>query len=688
MNETALSADLVSGEADIFEGRLVRKDLVLKLRGAFNVPIYVLEFLLGRYCNSNDLDAIREGLDHVRSFLTEHYARPDEAEQIKAKTKQRGTFKVIDKFVVRLSESEDRYWGELVNLNIKNINLADSLLDQYPMVVGDGVWAEIELGYDPSVIQAMKIRPFYVAHFKPIQLTRFNISEITDARARLDREAWLDLILRSVGLEPEHFDHRLKMLLLTRLIPYVEANYNLVELGPRGTGKSFVYEQISPYATLVSGGKATVAQLFVNNANGRMGLVGLWDVVAFDEVGGMKMSEGDAIQIFKGYLESGFFSRGKQQYTAQGSVAFLGNINFDVRSAGQARHLFEPFPEKMQDLAFLDRLHAYVPGWEIPKMKPEFFTTSFGLMVDYFAAFLREQRKTSYVDLVERDFRFGSSLNARDVKAVKKTVSGLTKLLHPGGEPSKTELEEYAMLGLELRRRVKEQLKRMGGVEYHATNLSMISNETGKESIVTLGESGSASLIPGGLSEAGVVYAAGADPETGKATIFRLEATAPSGTGKAHLVGGGGGVLKQAFEIATGYLRKHGAELISSKSPRELDLHLQATNILNSSAGSNIATGMALALASAIAGIPVRESLVVLGGLTLQGAPVGLAGFADILQVVADAGAQRVLVPVENRRDISLMPAEILDKLDLMFYGDPKTAINKGLSDLGHAALG
>lgn len=463
----------------------------------------------------------------------------------------------------------------------------------------------------------------------------------------------------------------------------MEANYNLIELGPRGTGKSFVFEQISPFATLVSGGRASVAQLFVNNANGRLGLVGLWDVVAFDEVGGMRLQEGDAIQIFKGYMESGMFSRGKQQYTAQGSMVFLGNINFDVRSGGYARNLFEPLPEKMQDLAFLDRIHAYLPGWDIPKMKPEYFTTSYGLMVDFFAAFLREQRKTSYVDLIEDQFRFGSSLNARDVKAVKKTVSGFVKLLHPAGDPSTAELEEYAMLGLELRRRVKEQLKRMGGIEYHATSLSIISRANGMEKIAALPETNTNDLIPSGLMEAGVAYAAGLDNGSGKACIFRLEATALSGTGKAQLVGGGGATLRAAFEIASGYVRKHGSEILSTQSPRDLDLRLQATNVLNASDGADVATGMALALVSAIARVPVREQTVVLGGLTLQGVPIGLTGFADILQVVADAGAQRVLVPVENRRDISMMPAEILDKIDLIFYGDPKTAFSKGLNDAG-----
>ncbi len=684
-----MSSDLAAPAVglDAFEGRLVRKDLVLQLKGAFNVPIYVLEFLLGRYCGSNDVEAIREGLEHVRSFLTDHYARPDEAEQIKAKTKQRGTFKVIDKLIVRLSESEDRYWGELVSLNIKNVNVNDQLLADYPMIVGDGVWAEVELGYDPSIVSQTKIRPFYVSSFKPIQLTRFRLDEIVEARARLDREEWLDLLLRSVGLEPDHFDFRLKLLLLVRLIPFVEANYNLVELGPRGTGKSFVFEQISPFATLVSGGKASVAQLFVNNANGRIGLVGLWDVVAFDEVGGMKLSEADAIQIFKGYMESGLFSRGKQQYSAQGSMVFLGNINFDVRAAGQARHLFEPFPDKMQDLAFLDRLHAYLPGWEVPKMKQEFFTKSYGLMVDYFAAFLREQRKTSYVDLLERDFRFGSAFNARDVKAAKKTVSGLVKLLHPAGDVKSEYLGEYVQLAVELRRRVKEQLKRMGGIEYHATNLSVISKETGTETIVSLGESGSASLIPSGLQEPGVVYAGGFDAATSKACIYRLEATAHAGSGKGRLLGTGGGPLKEAFDIALAYVKKHSAEIVANRNPRDLDLALQATNVLNASDGSNVATGMALALVSALARVPVREQVVVLGGLTLQGAPIGLTGFADILQVVADAGAQRVLVPVENRREVSMMPPEVLDKVDLVFYGEPKTAFTKGLSDAAPATV-
>ena len=539
--------DIARAAFEAFEGRLVRKDLVLTLKGAFNVPIYVLEFLLGRYCGSNDIEAIKAGLEHVRDFLSTHYARPDEAEQIKAQTKQRGTFRIIDKLIVRLQESEDRYWGELVNLNIKNINVSDELLDAQPMLIGDGIWAEIELGYDGSITHKGIVRPFFIQSLKPIQLTRFDKDEFVRGRAAMNRADWMRLLLRSVGLEPDHFSHRLQMLLLCRLIPFVENNYNVVELGPRGTGKSFVFEQISPYATLVSGGKASVAQLFVNNATGRMGLVGIWDVVAFDEVGGMRLSDSDAIQIFKGYMESGMFSRGKQQYTAQGSMVFLGNINFDVNAAPRSRHLFEPFPDGMQDLTFLDRVHAYIPGWEIPKMRTEYFTTEYGLMVDYFAAYLRDARKTSYVDLPERYLRFGSALNARDSRAVKKTVSGLIKLLHPDGEPTREEVTEYVTIGLELRRRVKEQLRKMGGIEFHATGLSYLPADQGSEVIVALPESGSSEVIPSGQLEPGVVFVAGLDEENDKVALWRLETSVGRGGGKGGLLGRGGGIVKQSL---------------------------------------------------------------------------------------------------------------------------------------------
>lgn len=664
-----------------FEGRLVRKDLVLQLKGAFNVPVYVLEFLLGRYCASSDIDAITEGLGHVRDYLSTHYARPDEAEQIKAQAKQRGSFRIIDKFVVRLQANEDRFLGELVNLNIKDVNVADKLLEEHPMLIGDGIWAEIELGYDGSIISKGTVRPFYVNELKPIQLTRFKKDDFISARRVMSREGWIDLLVRSVGLEPDHFDHRVKLLILCRLIGFVENNYNVVELGPRGTGKSFVYEQISPYATLVSGGKASVAQIFVNNASGRLGLVGNWDVVAFDEVGGMRFSDGDAVQIFKGYMESGMFSRGRQQFTAQGSIALLGNINFDVRTAGRGRHLFEPFPEEMQDLAFLDRVHAYLPGWEIPKMRVEFFTRDFGLMVDYFAAYLRESRKTSYVDMCEKYVRFGSALNARDSKAVKKTASGLIKLLHPNGDPSAAEVEEYAILGLELRRRVKEQLKKMGGIEYHATALSMTPLTGGAEVVVPLPESGSGDVIAAGAMEPGAVYVAGLEDGTDKVAVWRLETLVSNGTGKGSLLGQGGGLMKQSFEVAYSFVRRHQKELFSNRDLGDLDIRLQPNPVIAGAVPASIATGMAVALVSALSGVPVREQLVVLGGLTLQGVPVGLTGFADILQVIADAGARRVLVPVENRREVAMMPGEVLDKIDLVFYGDPKTAISKALQE-------
>lgn len=674
-------AGLSSGVESVFEGRLVRKDLVLALKGAFNVPIYVLEFLLGRYCGSNDLEAIKEGLEHVRDYLSTHYARPDEAEQIKAQAKQRGNFRVIDKLTVRLSASEDRFLGELSNLNIKDISVADQFLDDHPMLIGDGVWAEVDLGYDGSIIHKGVVRPFYIAGFKPIQLTTFQRDDFIQARQQMTREEWMRLLIRSVGLEPDHFDHRLQMLLLCRLIGFVENNYNLVELGPRGTGKSFVFEQISPYATLISGGRASVAQIFVNNASGRIGLVGNWDVVAFDEVGGMKLAETDAIQIFKGYLESGMFNRGRQQYTAQGSITFLGNINFDVRTAARSRHLFEPFPDAMQDLAFLDRIHAYLPGWEVPKMRVEFFTKEFGLMVDYFAAYLRDSRKTSYADIADRYFRFGLALNARDTKAAKKTTSGLIKLLHPAGDPTVEEVREYATLGLELRRRVKEQLKKMGGVEYHATALSLIPSDGSPEFIVSLPESGSGELIPKGSLEPGTVFVAGIEDGSDKVALWRLETSVSGGSGKASLLAQGGGLMKQCFEVAYAFVKRHQRELFSNRELNDLDIRLQPNAIVGGGNASNITTGMAVAIVSAVTGMPVREQLVVLGGLTLQGAPIGLTGFADILQVVAEAGAQRVLVPVENRREVSVMPAEILDKIDLIFYADPKTAINKAFKE-------
>jgi ATP-dependent Lon protease len=678
MNVTANDALVGS----MFEGRLVRKDLVLQLKGAFNVPIYVLEFLLGRYCSSNDIDAIRDGLDLVRDYLTRHYARPDEAETIKYKAKERGSFTIIDKLIVHLNDAEDQYLGELASLNIKNVFVEKSLLDAHPMVIGDGVWAEIELGYDGTRTHGKKIRPFFVVDLKPIQLTRFRIDEFVDARKLINRDAWIRLLLRSIGIEPDYFDDRTRMLLLSRLIPFVENNYNAVELGPRGTGKSFVYEQISPYATLVSGGKASVAQLFVNNTTGKMGLVGLWDVVAFDEVAGMRLEDSDAIQIFKGYMESGMFSRGKHQLSAQGSIVYLGNINFDVHTSGRARHFFEPFPEAMQDLAFLDRVHAYVPGWEIPKMKPEFFTREYGLMVDYFAAFLRESRKTSYVDLLEKRFRFGSSLNARDAKAVKKTVSGYVKLLHPGGDPSDAEIAEYLHLAIEGRRRVKEQLRKMGGVEYHATNLSYIDNETGIETIVNVREANSSSLIPAAQLEPGVVFAANYEKATEKVAIYRLEAISGTGSGKMILVTQGGGSIKQGFDIASGFVRKHAGEMFANTNLREIDLSLQPNPLTNATGEADIAMGMAVAMSSAITGIPALAGLIVLGGLTLQGVPLHVEAFADVLQVIAEAGARRVLVPVENRREVALVPSEILDKIDLIFYGDPKSGVNKALAHI------
>jgi ATP-dependent Lon protease len=465
---------------DAYTGRVVRKDLVRQVKVGANVPVYVLEFLLGKYCASDDPAAIATGLQVVNQSLRENFIRPDESEKAKAELKRKGQHRLIDKVDVRLVASEDKFWAHLANFGDKHVNIPEDVVYKYDRLLGGGVWCQLDLLYNVYDDEAHK-RPFYIRALKPIQVAAFDMDEYVAQRDRFSRDEWLDLMMRSIGLEPVHFDLRGKLLAILRLVPMVERNYNLIELGPWGTGKSFVYRETSPNAMLISGGKVTVAQLFVNLGSGRIGLLGMWDVVAFDEVAGLEMSDSAVINMLKDYLESGSFARGKEEIPAEASVVFIGNTSKPHQELVRTAHLFADLPKAMVDPAFLDRLHYYLPGWEVPKLEQRLFTGHFGLVSDYLAEALRQLRKQTFVRAIDDDFALGAHLSARDEKAVRKTVSGLLKILHPDGQWTHGELRAYLEFALEGRRRVKEQLKKLAAHDYAKTAFSYVERDTGRE---------------------------------------------------------------------------------------------------------------------------------------------------------------------------------------------------------------
>lgn len=681
---TKISVDELDRKGlESFPGRIVRKDLVNNLKGQMNVPAYVLEYLLGKYCSSEDINVIEAGLEEVKRILVEHYVRPDRSELFKSQVRERTTHRVIDKVKVRLIETEDKYWASLTNLQIDRVHISEDLVLRYDRLLGGGIWGIIDLAYDPQLIHKGDVRPFTIREFRPIQLAGGNIlSEIQDKRFYFSRDEWLNLLLRSTGIEPLGMSSRLKMLYLARLIPLVENNFNSVEFGPRGTGKSYVYREVTPYAILISGGDVTVPSLFISHTGkGRIGLVGLWDLVAFDEVAGLtRLANVQAINLLKDYMESGSFSRGREEITAPASLVFIGNINVDIDMAVRTSHLFTPFPPEMQDLAFLDRFHLYLPGWEFPKMASHLLTSHYGLVVDYLAEVFRELRKLSFGDLISRYFDLGDALNKRDEKAVRKTASGFLKLLHPNGEFSKAELEEYLRFAIEFRRRVKEQLRRMGGVEYWNTSLSYRDKETGQEKFVNLPEQGEGIVIPMDPLPPGVVFTIGLDLESQRYALFRIEVALMKGSNYS-VTGAIGRAMREAVRTAYDYLRSNIHKFTIERSLEDMQAHFQVVNLMQAKEGSQTAAAFFIALFSALVNKSVRPATVVLGEITIQGGVLPIGELAECVQLAKENGARRILVPTGNAKDIPHIPSEILGGLDIAFYADAKDCLLKALQE-------
>lgn len=651
----------------LFPGKVVRKDLLGPLKGHLNVPAYVLEYLLGQYCSSSDEEVIQQGIQEVKRILSENYARPDQSEIVKARIKALGSHRVIDKVKVRLVETEDTYWAELMNIQLNYVNIDEDLVNRYEKLLAGGVWAIVDLSYDPELFSKGVLRPFLLKNLKPIQLVSRGLGELEEKRSKFTRDEWMNFLIRSLGLEPSSFSNRLKILLIARLIPLVENNYNLVELGPRGTGKSYVYRDISPYCILVSGGETTVPSLFVSNVGkGKIGLVGIWDTVAFDEVAGLtKLKDAQAVQVLKDYMESGSFSRGKEQINALASLVFIGNIDLDIENIMRSSHLFVPFPIEMQDAAFLDRFHAYLPGWEIPKTHPKFFGAHYGFIVDHLAEFFRELRKNTFANCIDESFKLGGAITKRDEKGIRKTVSGLVKLLHPDGQYTSDELEEYLQLAMELRRRVREQLKKIGGIEYYNCHFTYSTSRSSEEIEVNVPEQDS--LVPVKLpKEPRVGEVLGLAIVQSYGTIQRFEVIATEGTGRLIPLGSMMRVMKESLQAAYEYVSRNQKIFgIKADFKKDYDISVLATQMgipkEGPSAGITILTG----LVSALTKKPVRHDVAMTGEITLKGRITAVDGIQEKLVAASEAGIKKVYIPKENERDYESLPLEIKNLLQV-----------------------
>ena len=661
---------------EIFAGKVVRKDLVRQVKVGANVPTYVLEYLLGKYCATDDPVAVEAGLRLVHNTLTDHIIRPDEAMKAQSRVKERGQQRYIDKVLVRLDGA--KYWAEVVNFGHRYIHVPDTFVRRYERLLEGGVWAQVDIEFRGEEEVGGKTRPFFITDLKPIQVASFSLENYCIARRELTTDEWLDLLIRSIGFEPSHFSRRVKLLMLMRLVPMIQRNFNLIELGPRGTGKSFVYRDLSPYAILISGGKTTVANLFYNMSTRRVGLVGMWDVVAFDEVAGIRFSDKTAIQILKDYMESGSFSRGREELVAEASIVFNGNINQPVDVLVRSSTLFQPLPEEMQDMALIDRLHFYLPGWEMPKMHNEFFTDHYGFVVDYLAEAVRELRRRNYTEAFDRYFSLGSHLSTRDARAVRRTVSGLVKLLHPDGDASREEVQEYLELALEGRRRVKEQLKKMGAFEYYQTSFSYIDTEAMQEHFVGVPEEGGQRLISQDPMPPGSVYTA-AITDNGTVALHRIEISRMSGSGKLRVTGKPDRAMKESILTAFDYIKANKTRLGIERDIDSYDFHVQIVDLMHSKEGSQGGVAFFVALYSLLRDKPVQASLVVLGEMTIQGNILPVRSLVEPLQVTMDNGAKRVLIPVGNRRHFIEIPPDMLERVDMIFYSEPLAAALKAL---------
>ena len=663
-----------------FAGKIVRKDLTKKIKEGANVPVYVLEFLLGQYCSSDDPELIEKGVESVKHILADNFVRPDEAQKILSQLRQRGNYTVIDRITVKLDIKKDAYFAEFSNLGLRDVPIEEDYPAKFDRLLCGGIWCIIQLNYEFDDEDYRSVNPIQIAKLTPIQMPHIDIEELKAGRKAFSQEEWLDVMLRSTGMEPDALTEREKWLLLARMLPLVENNFNMCELGPRSTGKSHLYKEISPNSILVSGGQTTVANLFYNMGSKTVGLVGMWDCVAFDEVAGIKFRDKDGVQIMKDYMASGSFARGKEEKSASASMVFVGNINQSVDVLLKTSSLFDPFPPEMgQDTAFLDRMHCYIPGWEVPKFRPEHFTDDYGFITDYLAEFLRELRKEQFSDALDRFFRLGKNLNQRDTIAVRRIVSGMVKLLYPDGDFTKEQLEEILRFALEMRRRVKEQLKKLGGMEFYDVNFSYIDNESFEEKYVTVPEQGGGKLIPDGICNPGQVYTI-AQGRSGMIGAFRLESQMLPGNGKFQRTGlGSDREAKEATDTAFNFLKVNCRRISGNISITTNDFIINYQDLQGLGLTSNLALPSLVAMCSIALGKPVVSSCAVLGEISIAGTMQKVNNLADTLQVCLDSGAKKVLLPLTSAADLGTVPAELIGAFSLIFYNSAEDAVFKAL---------
>lgn len=673
-----------------FDGKIVRKDLTKKIKEGANVPTYVLEFLLGQYCSTDDDEIVQKGVETVKHILADNYVRPDEAEKVLSRLRQRGAMTIIDQVTVELNLKYDYYEARFSNLGLGSVPISEEYPEKFDRLLCGGIWCIVQLEYNNEqeadfIPQDRKPKKkseslISIRKLTPIQMPHVDIDDLKKGRKAFTKEEWIDVLLRSIGMEPDQLKYREKWLLLLRMIPLVENNFNLCELGPRSTGKSHLYKEVSPNSILVSGGQTTVANLFYNMSKHTMGLVGLWDCVAFDEVAGIRFKDKDGIQIMKDYMASGSFARGKEEKAANASMVFVGNINQSVDVLLKTSSLFDPFPPEMgMDTAFLDRIHCYLPGWEIPKFRPEHFTDDYGFITDYLAEFLRELRKEQYGDALDRYFHLGKNLNQRDTIAVRKMVGGLIKLVYPDGAFDKEDLEEILQIALEMRRRVKEQLKKLGGMEFYDVNFSYLDNETFDEHYVSVPEQGGGKLIPEGMCSPGQVYTVSRG-KSGMIGVFRLESQMLPGSGKFERTGiGSDRDAKEATNTAFNYLKANGGRISGSISTTTKDYIINYQDLQGIGMTGKLALPTLIALCSISLGRPVLSSTAILGEISISGTMIKVDELPNALQVCLDSGAKKVLLPMTSAAELGMVPADLIGSFNLIFYSSAEDAVFKAL---------
>jgi ATP-dependent Lon protease len=666
-----------------FRGFVVKKDLVRSVKVGANVPVFVLEYLIANSCSTDDEEKIRIGMENVKKVLSEHYVNPEESSLIHSKIREKGRYKIIDKISVELDSKRDIYWAKLQNSNIKNGNINDDLVKQHEKMLMGGIWAIVDVEYDPNIKVGQNIFPFVITEIKPIQLSSFDNSKLIKKRKEFTKSEWLDILLRSCGYEPsaEGVSDRIKMLLLSRLLPMVESNFNFIELGPRSTGKSFVFKELTPYAVLVSGGQGTVAKLFVHGSTGKIGAVGQWDAICFDEATDKIFKERDAVPLMKDYMESGSFSRAGAggEITGVASIILNGNINQPVETVLQTSHLFSPLSDEVNsDTAFLDRIHFYLPGWEMIKFSPQHFTSGFGFSTDYFSEALKSLRRVTYTDALEKYYSLGAHLKQRDTKPVKKTVSGLIKLMHPDGEYTKEDIREYLEIALEMRRRVKEQLKRIGGMEFWDTNFSYIDKESQEEFFVGLPEEKGSNLIENTPLPPGICYTSTSDGEN--VALVRIETVAVVGSGKLNITGVSNTAVKENIKNTYQYIKANEKTILSDKhSLKNYDITIQVSNLLGATISSGIGSAVYITIVSALYKKNLKAGLAVLGNISVGGAIERVINFADKVTMLSENGAKSVIVPMDNLNELSNVPPTVLGNTDVPFYQNNQMLMQKAI---------